>query len=65
MCTCSIIDGNRLAAGRTVPTASDGVQGDGVIFSRFNVVDGGCGLAPRHSKLLDRTVPACKKGVRG
>ena len=60
-----IIDGNWPTAGWTVPTASDSVQGNGIICSGFDVVDGSCRLAPRHRELLDRAVPACMKGVSG
>ena len=54
-----IIDGNWLAAGWTVPTASDSIQGDGVVCSWFNVVDGGGGLASGHSEFLDRAISSC------
>lgn len=59
--TCSIVNGNRLAACGAVSTASDSVHGDGVVYSRFKAADGSCGLAPRHSEVLDRAVSSCVK----
>lgn len=59
--TCPVINGNGLAACRAVPTASDSINGDGVVCSRFKTTDGSCRLAPRHSELLDRAISSCLK----
>ena len=52
-------DGGR-AGGGAVSSACDGVHGDGVLGSRTQAGDGGCGLGARHSELFGWAALSCR-----